>query len=466
MLSLSLGIALLIGGGCTDQNVYTPPDWSLMDKILADIVEPSFPEYSVDILRFGAKEGEDYDCSESIKRAIDDVSKKGGGTVIIPQGTFYTGPITMVSNIRLHMEEGAELRFSTDPADYLPPVLTRWEGTDCYNYHPLIYAYEAENFAITGKGILNGMADMDHWWPWKGRDEYGFKEWKTLAVDSTSRDRLMQYNHDEVPVEERIFAEESSLRPQFINFYRCKNILLEDFTVVQSPFWLIHPVLCENLTMRRVTTESNGPNNDGCDPDASRNILIEDCFFNTGDDCIAIKSGRNEDGRRWNIPSENIIVRNCTMHNGHGGVVIGSEISGGCRNVFAENCIMNSPELERAIRIKTNSIRGGVVENVFVRNIEVGEVDEAVLRINCHYDKKREGSGDYLPLIRNVHLINVTSKKSDHALFLDGIEGKECIRDIFLIDCEFNGVKEESIVNEVSNLLTINTRVNNEDIGQ
>ncbi len=460
----ALGVVLmLVTCECQTSSQYQSPGWGMMDSILNQIQEPLFPERVVQIKRTDPDlEGHDY--SESINRAIQNISEQGGGTVLIPEGIYHTGPIRLLDNVRIHLEEGAELRFSTDPSDYLPVVQTRWEGIDCYNYRPLIYASHAENVAITGKGILNGMAGPENWWPWKGREDYGYEDGDPSQLDQGSRPRLEECNEKQVPVNERIFGAGSYLRPQFIQFFQCRNILIEDITIIRSPFWLIHPLLSENIIMRRVTMESSGPNNDGCDPESSKNMLIEDCFFNTGDDCIAIKSGRNQDGRRWNRPSENIVIRNCTMHNGHGGVVIGSEISGGCRNIFAVNSVMDSPGLQRAIRIKTNTQRGGVIENIFIRNIKVGQVDEAVLRINCHYDSKKEGEGEFVPCIRNIHLVNVESRESMRSLYLEGVEGKKSICDIFVVDCHFNGVKSDPVISEVTNLVAENTFVNEKQV--
>ena len=213
--------------------------------------------------------------------------------------------------------------------------------------------------------------------------------------------------------------------------------------------WEIHPVLCENVTVRNVTVISHGPNNDGCNPESSKNVLIKDCYFDTGDDCIAIKSGRNADGRRVNVPSENIIVQGCTMKDGHGGVVIESEISGGCRNVFAEDCNMNSPNLDRALRIKTNSRRGGLVENIFMRNITVGEVKDAVIRVNFYYSTGDDGQ--HTPVVRNIYVNNLTSEKSKYALRLDGYE-RSPISNINIEACNFNGVEMDNVKNYISNL--------------
>ncbi len=221
--------------------------------------------------------------------------------------------------------------------------------------------------------------------------------------------------------------------------------------------WVIHPVLCENVTIQNVNVTSHGPNNDGCNPESSKNVLIRDCYFDTGDDCIAIKSGRNEDGRRVNIACENIVVQDCVMKDGHGGIVIGSEISGNCRNVFAENCTMDSPNLERALRIKTNSLRGGIIENVYLRNIQVGQVSEAVIKVNFYY-----GEGDmgrYLPVVRNIHLENVHSTKSKYALLIKGYS-RSAVRDIYLQNCFFKNASESNILLNVENLALTNVHIN------
>jgi len=212
----------------------------------------------------------------------------------------------------------------------------------------------------------------------------------------------MKMNNEGVPVEKRIFGKGYYLRPNFVQFIKCKNILLEDITITNSPMWIIHPVLSENITIKNVKTISDGPNTDGCDPESCKNVLIDNCYFDNGDDCIAIKSGRNLDGRRINVPSENIIVRNSIMKDGHGGVSIGSEISGSCRNVFIEKCKMDSPNLDRALRIKSNSYRGGIVENIFMRNVEVGEVSNAVVNLNMRYDPNEGNDGKYPPVFRNI----------------------------------------------------------------
>ena len=378
--------------------------WSRVDSILSQIVAPQFPDREVGITDFGAQGDGKYNCTEAFRQAIAACHEAGGGRVVVPEGNFLTGPIHLLSNVNLHVMKGATISFSTQPQDYLPLVYTRWEGVELMNYSPLVYAFEQENIAITGEGVLDGQANATNWWPWKGKEEYGWKAGTPHQGQEANRVALFDMAENNVPVRERTFGEGHYLRPQFVQPYRCKNVLIEGVTFINSPMWILNPVLCTNVTIQKVTVESQGPNSDGCDPESCKNVLIKDCFFNTGDDCIAIKSGRNADGRRISVPSENIIIQGCSMANGHGGVVIGSEISGGARNVFAENCTMNSPLLERALRIKTSSMRGGVIENVYLRNINVGQVAEQVIRVNMHY----EDSGSYLPTVRNIEVENMT----------------------------------------------------------
>jgi pectin methylesterase-like acyl-CoA thioesterase len=242
---------------------------------------------------------------------------------------------------------------------------------------------------------------------------------------------------DGIAVERRVFGPGHHLRPDFIEFVRCRNVLIEGVRIVRSPMWEIHPLLCENVTVRGVWILSHGKNNDGCDPESSRDVLIEDCTFDTGDDCIAIKSGRNNDGRRVGIPSENIVVRGCTMRDGHGGVVIGSEISGGCRNVYVDGCLMDSPRLNYALRIKSNASRGGFVENVFMRDTGIGSVADAALIVDLLYE---EGArGNFPPVVRNIWMENVSSEHSETVCRIDSFE-RATVAGIHIHDSTFRGV--------------------------
>lgn len=401
--------------------------------------------------------------TEMINSLIDRCSREGGGRVIIPAGTWLTGPITLKSNVNLHLEEGATLLFTTDLKEY-PIVRTRWEGVDCYNYQPMIYAYEQTNIGITGKGTIDGGASRDNWWAMCGAPRFGYKE--GIVSQRIGRPILLEWNEKEVPVEKRILGDGYGMRVQLVNPMMCTNVLIEDVTLLHSPFWVIHPVLCENLTVRGVHVQNDGPNGDGCDPESCKDVLIEGCFFDTGDDCIAIKSGRNRDGRRWNRPTENVIVRNCRMENGHGGVVVGSEISGGFKNLFVEDCVMDSPELDRVIRIKTNSCRGGEIRDIFVRNVKVGRCKEAVLKINLVYDKKEICQRDFPPTVRNVFLQNVTCNESKYGVKIEGFEDLCNIHNIVVEDCSFNGVTTggNSIEGLTEGVKFINLKINGKTV--
>lgn len=434
--------------------------WKEGTKMVKGLKLPSIKKQSYLITEFGASEkGNAIDNKNAINAAIDAASANGGGKVIVAAGVWLTGPITMKSNVNLVVEEGALLKFSTEYADYLPVVLTRWEGVDCYNLQPLIYAYGQQNIAISGKGIIDGQGSNENWWFMKGRKEYGWKP-GLLSQEEGGRAKLLDYDQRCVPVEERIMTLEDALRPQLINFYKCKNVLIEDVELRNSPFWVIHPLMVENMIVRRVRIDSHGPNSDGCDPESSRNILIEDCFFDTGDDCIAIKSGRNFDGRRWSKPSENIYVRNSRMKNGHGGVVIGSEISGGFRNLWVENCQMDSPELERVIRIKTSNCRGGIIENIYVRNIEVGECQEAVLKINLKYEPKEVCRREFPPVVRNVFVEEVNSKRSQYGVFIEGLDESVNVENVIVKNCNFEGVERGNSINGAKDVKLVNLSIN------
>src|SRR5215213_2809158 len=376
--------------------------WALVPEILKRIKPPVFPKRDFLITKFGANGGGTADNTEAIRKAVEACSKAGGGRVVVPAGVFLTGAIHLRSNVNLHVSEGATLKFSRDPKDYLPLVFTRWEGMELMNYSPFVYAFEQKNIAVTGAGTLDGNSDDENWWPWKGQERHGWKKGEPNQLKA--RKTLEELTERGVPVQERVFGEGGYLRPQFIQPYRCENVLIEGVRVVNSPMWEINPVLCTNVTVRNVRISSHGPNNDGCDPESCKDVLIEGCTFDTGDDCIAVKSGRNADGRRIAVPTENVVIRNCRMKDGHGGVTIGSEISGGVRNVFIEKCEMDSPELERALRFKNNAMRGGTLEHVYMRDCRVGQVADAVLSMDLYYEEGPRGP--YAPVIRDVEMRN------------------------------------------------------------
>ena len=425
--------------------------WARVPSILARISPPRFPRRDFPITRYGAVADTTTDCTDAIRKAVAACHAAGGGRVVVSGGTFLTGAIHLASRVNLHIAEGATLRFSRETAAYLPVVLTRFEGTELMNYSPFIYALDAVDVAVTGTGTLDGQAGDQHWWPWKGSKEHGWTP--GASTQKPARDRLVAMAEQGVPVAQRVFGEGDYLRPQFIQPYRCRNVLIEGVTIQASPMWEIHPVECTNVTVRGVKISSRGPNNDGCDPESCRDVLIEHCIFDTGDDCIAIKSGRNADGRRLHRPSENLVIRDCEMRDGHGGVTVGSEISGDCRHVYVERCRMDSPRLDRALRLKNNAMRGGTLEHIYMRDVTVGQVADAVLQVDFLYEEGE--NGPFVPVVRDVELLRVTSRKSEYGLYLRGYD-KSTIDDIRVIDCRFDGVAKPDVVDHVTRLVRRN----------
>lgn len=441
--------------------------------IVARVQPPAIPARDIDVRTHGAKGDGTTDCTAAFAAAIAAAATAGGGRVVVPAGRFLSGAIHLKSHVGLHLEAGATIAFSRDTRQY-PIVFTRWEGVELMNYSPFIYAFEQTDIAITGAGTLDGQADDTHWWPWKGTS-LGLNgpdaslNRSTVAPSANNqnaaRTRLLDFGARGVPVAERVFGEGGYLRPNFIQPYRCQRVRIEGVTIINSPMWEIHPVLCRDVTVRGVTINSHGPNNDGCDPESCDGVIIERCVFDTGDDCIAIKSGRNNDGRRVNVPSQNMVIRDCTMKDGHGGVVIGSEISGGARNIYAERCHMDSPQLDRALRLKTNSVRGGTIERVVMRDITVGQVKEAIVTIDFTYEEGNAGT--FPPTVRDVVVERVTSQKSKYGMLLRGYANAP-IQNVRVTDCTFAGVASGDLLEHVQDVVltrvSYDGRVRNERI--
>jgi polygalacturonase len=408
----------------------TAQAWAQVPKILKRITPPKFPKRDFIITDFGAVGDGQTDCTAAIAKAIDAAAKRGGH-VVVPAGEFFTGPSHLKSNVDLHLAAtNSVLKFSTDPHAYLPPVFSRFESTECYNLSPLIYAFGQKNVAVTGPGLLDGQMDKTNWMTWKA---------------DAKRKQLVKMAEDGVPVEQRQFGVDGHLRPNFISFNHCRNVLVEGVRIRRSPMWEINPVLCTNIIVRGVDIVSHGANNDGFDPESCKDMLVEKCLFDTGDDCIAIKSGRNADGRRVGVPVQNVIIRDCTMRDGHAGTAIGSEISGSCSNVFVENCEMSSTNLNCALRLKSNAIRGGVIQNVFMRNVNVGIVKDSVLQIDFLYEEGTNGI--YKPTARNVVMQNITVAHTPRVLNVRGFPGAE-ISGVRIYDSTFKEIKKPDVVQD------------------
>jgi polygalacturonase len=404
-------------------------------SILKNIVAPSFPNRSYSVSDFGALNDGISDSRGNINKAITTCSNQNGGTVIVPPGKYYVaGSIILKCNVNLRLEEGAEIIFSSKPQDYSPFVLTVWEGTEMFNYSPLVYAYHVSNVAITGKGTLNGSAKTV------------FATWRPQG--SRMQDLIRQMGIDQIPVDKRNFGLDSYLPPSMIEFFGCTNILVEDIHVVDAPYWVIHPVFCNNVTVRGVEINSNNLNNDGCDPEYTRNVLIENSTFNVGDDAIAIKAGRDQDGWRIGQPTENIVIWNCTFNSKCNGLCIGSEMSAGVQNVFMENVkIKNSLS---GLYFKSNLDRGGFIRNVWIRNIECDSVRSALVRFETNYHGSR--GGFYPPKFQNFMIENVKGDRSGECgIYAVGIE-KYPIKDVLLRNIQLRSCKIPYIMKNVENV--------------
>jgi len=356
------------------------------------------------ILDYGAVASWDTQSTDAIRKAIDAAYSAGGGTVYIPAGNFLTGPIHLKSNITLWVEGGAHVKFSTDFDDYLPMVPSRFEGVEVMNFSPLIYANEAQNISIRGRGILDGQGQA--WWAFleevqrqKPGDEKSRWQKEYLRVNPATV----------VSTTVSGGAPLDFLRPPMIQPYHCTNLLIEGVFITNSPFWTVSPLYCDNVIIHGVTirNDEDGPNTDGINPDSCRNVRISDCDISVGDDCITIKSGRDEDGRRVGRPAENHTIVNCIMANGHGGVVIGSEMSGGVKNITIANCIFDGTD--RGIRLKSTRGRGGVVEDIRISNIVMRNIREQAIRFNMRYTRTDpEPVSERTPVFRNIRINGLT----------------------------------------------------------
>lgn len=399
-----------------------------VDAIINTIKLPVIPAYQINILKVGAKGDSLTNNKKAFDKAMALCKKNNGGTIIVPKGTYkINGPIHFVSNVNLKIEKGAKIKFSDNPQDYLPMVLTSWEGTMLYNYSPLIYANDCSNIAITGEGTIDGE---------------GGKIWKSFkAKEAKGKELSREMNHNSIALKDRKFGEGYFLRPQMIQFLNCKNILVENIRIENSPFWCLHLLKSQSITIRGISYKSLNYNNDGIDPEYAKDVLIENVNFDNGDDNVAIKAGRDHEGRANSAkPSENIVIRNCNFKGLHG-VVIGSEMSAGVQNVFVENC-QTSGYLKRGIYLKTNADRGGFIKNVFVQNIKLDQVEDC-LYITANYHG--EGKG-YQSEISNVHFSNIIcNKASESGIVIQGFPDKK-IRNISL-----NGIEIKEAKNALTN---------------
>ncbi|UUN30728.1 glycoside hydrolase family 28 protein [Streptomyces sp. FIT100] len=426
----------------------------LAAAIRARVAPPGFPDREFPVTRYGARGDGRTDCTAAFRRAIADCHGAGGGHVTVPAGTYATGAIHLLSNVDLHLESGATLAFSRDPAAYLPVVLSRFQGVECYNYSAFVYARGQENIAVTGSGTLDGQADEDHWWPWSGQEEFGWRPGVREQEDDWPA--LWRQSERGVPVEERVYGDGFRFRPNFIETYHCRNVLIEGVTIVRSPMWEIHPVLCRNVLIQDVTIDSPGPNNDGIDPECCRDVVIRRCDIYAGDDCIAIKSGREADGRRVNVPSENILIEDCDLRHRYGAITLGSDMTGGVRGVVALDCRIGGPGLYFGLYIKTNSVRGGFAEDIHLDGITVSHLTKEFL--TCDFHRGEGDTGAHPPRVGGIDVRNVTVDSARRVLLARGY-GHAPISGLHLTDCTFTGIAEADRLEHVRGLVRKNVRL-------
>ncbi|MBR7799525.1 glycoside hydrolase family 28 protein [Undibacterium sp. FT137W] len=487
------------------------------------------------------------DCYQAIAAAIQACHQAGGGRVVVPKGNWYcAGPIVLLSNVHVHLQAGAHIYFSHQPADYAKYgnvdcgergrlVISRWQSNDCLNYSPMVYAFGQTNIALTGEdwtSVLDGQGgvafndDGDCWWTWKGKqrtinsigqgtipnakagkmsenavNSLNARALSELIPISESQAKLIQGEGERwradaaylpalseagIPLPKRVFGQGHFLRPPLIQLIGCDKVLLRGYQAKDSPFWVHHPVNCRDLKLEKVLANSHGPNSDGFDPEACEYVLVESCTFDSGDDCIAIKAGKNRDTQYG--PSQHIVIQNCTMQSGHGAITLGSEMAGGIQHIYAQNLLFENKNwatnpLNIAIRLKTNMNRGGFLRHFYVRNVTipngvqlspsyyaflpnspfaaktVASAAGAVVVFDCDYAPVADNVRIRPPEVRNIHLSNVkvgnvSAKSGSYSCY-------QAIVILGPVASDYNGAKPMPAVLPVSNV-----QIENCDFGQ
>ncbi|MCW9706592.1 glycosyl hydrolase family 28 protein [Fodinibius salsisoli] len=412
---------------------------------VADLQRPSIPDQTFDIRDYGAQQmkGDDsFKNTAAIHRAIEAAHQAGGGRVLIPEGDWLSGPIHLMSNINLHVAEGATVYFSEDKEDYLPVVRQRYEGVEAYNYSPMIYAYKLNNVAVTGKGTFDGQGD--HWWEWAEGKDFGDRTEVT-----------------KVPLSRRNYGKGAGLegmRPHFMIFWKSENILMEGITLKDSPMWNVHLLYSNKAIVRDVTVNSlRAPNGDGVVLDSASDVLVEYNHFQTGDDAVVLKSGVNEEALKIDIPTQNIVVRNFEARNvrtGSGGIVFGSETSGGIKNVYVHDAHFEGTD--RGIRFKTERGRGNVIENIYVRDITMKDVESQAINFNSYYSGP--GITGPAPAIRNIDIRNIQIDGVPEPIELVGLPEK-WLENITLENVSVVNAEKGARITRVKNLKLHNVSI-------
>lgn len=430
----------------------------LRQAILALMKPPRIPNRMISTPDLGILPGTGENLRIKLQAAIEDLSARGGGRLILPAGTYRTGALRLKSGVELHLESpDTLLQFvNTDLEENYPLVLSHWEASPCYNFSPLLYALDAHDIAVTGPGVLDGGADSEHWWNWHHQVE---NAWSSDKKDLQLEDRkaLRRMNAQGVPVAERVFGPGHYLRPNFVQFLRCERVHLQGFTLHNSPMWQLNPVFCRSVTVDGVTLSSHGSNNDGCDPESCNGVWIKNCRLDTGDDCISLKSGRDRDGRQAGIPCENVLIEDNDFADGHGGIALGSEMSGGIRRVLASGNRFFSPKLTYALRLKTNARRGGFVESVMLCDSVMDSVHGAAVHGTMLYEDGR--NGDSLPVFRDITVENIVARGGDYGVFLEAFP-EVPITGLVLRNIQINGARQAMRCMNWKNAVVENVTIN------
>lgn len=414
--------------------------------VMAKLEAPKFKKVDYDITDYGAKSGGEFLNTTAIAKAIDACAKKGGGRVIVPPGKWLTGPIVLKSFVNLHISKGAELSFSDNRELYKNEVLVRYQGVEMYNYTPFIYAYKCKNIAITGEGVLQG--NGKNWWPYDGKRH---SHWKAMSK------RVLMENQ---PVTERREVEHGTFNPSFIQPVHCKNVLIDGVSVINGPFWNVHPVFCENIIIRNIEVYSRGPHGDGINPSSCKNVLIERCYIDTRNDCITIKSGLNEDGWRVNKPCKNILIRYNFVQTGYGGIVLGSEISGGVNNLFAHDCVFY--KTSKGIRIKSRTGRGGEVKNLYFDSIAMDSRHTPIIVTLAYQSASTNMPEGYknnkLTSFHDFYFSNISSRNSNDSISIHGKSGGGTVKNVFFKNVTMKA-KKDKVEKQTENIHYDNVKI-------
>jgi len=424
----------------------TGDPFAAMAGIVDSIAAPRIPTRSAAIALPAGAGNWSLDVRAQIQAAIDDMHAAGGGTVELPEGQWLSdGPLRLKSGVRFHLAQGAHLRFSGNAESYLPPVLTRWEGTEVYTYSPMIFADGQSDIAITGTGTIDGQGEKN-FLPWR-RGQNPIKK------------ILRDMGRDGVPVEQRVFVGELRLRPYFVQMRKCARVLIDGPTFIDSPFWMIHPLYCEDVIIRNITCISRHINSDGVDPDSSRRVLIENCDFDVGDDGVSVKAGRDQDGWRVGLPSEDIVVRNCRYSGDTGGgVAIGSEMSGGVRNIYIDG--FDLPKASHTLFFKANLDRGGMIENVYIRNIRAGEVKSVLVFSNAYHSYR---GGNFPTIFRNVLVKDVVVREAQIGISIQG-HPRAPVENVTIEGMTMGSAQYPLKITDAENIALIGVRANGREV--